>query len=197
MIIFVDESGDTGIKLEKGASSIFVLGGIVFTEEGSTAKFESRLAKWISKRKHLAHLDELKFSKLDKGKRLEVIDFLFTQKGDYFVVFVDKRILPFLKRNSILSRCYATLAETIGVQKELTLVIDGKVSENEKRVLKQVVLPLFGGSKLKVKWHDSRSNRLIQISDIVVGVFATCLLKKPGYEQYEFFLDSIKILQAK
>lgn len=58
MLVFIDDSGDPGFKLQKGSSLIFVISCIIFDEELEAEKSDRLIYRRII-RKHIE--DEWKF----------------------------------------------------------------------------------------------------------------------------------------
>jgi hypothetical protein len=60
MLIFIDESGDPGFKLEKGASPIFVAAMVMFSTTGDATLTQAAIEKGKARQ---AHKREFKFNK--------------------------------------------------------------------------------------------------------------------------------------
>lgn len=60
MLVFIDESGDPGFKLDRGASPIFVIAMIIFATEEDAATTQKAIADSDARRRHAG---EFRFNK--------------------------------------------------------------------------------------------------------------------------------------
>jgi len=72
MLVFIDDSGDPGFKLEKGSSAIFVISCVIFDDELEAEKTAVAIKEF---RRELKFPDdvEFKFSKSSKGIRCKFL----------------------------------------------------------------------------------------------------------------------------
>lgn len=82
MIVFIDDSGDPGFKIEKGSSKTFVICCVIFDDE---LEVEKTAVKIKELRRELNKSDQFKF-KFNKCSRDYRIRFLETVKPFNFVL---------------------------------------------------------------------------------------------------------------
>lgn len=190
MIIFVDESGDTGFKFNKGSSKFFVLGAIFFKDREEAVKFASEFESWLALKNDLNRLDELKFSKLDRIKRLRVLKYLSSRKSNWRAVIAAK-LNRDLSPESMLVLAYSTLISTFVVSEKLLLIIDGKENKKVRYRLKKLLK--LANRRLEIKLQDSKSDRLLQIADLVAGAAANAASGDKHYTRAMNGLEEVKV----
>ena len=92
MLVFVDESGDAGLKLQEGSSEYFVVTLVVFEENEEAESCDKRIALL---RKELA-LDprfEFKFNKCRRNFRERFLGAVIPYNFFYFAIVINKRKL--------------------------------------------------------------------------------------------------------
>lgn len=65
MLVFIDDSGDPGFKLQKGSSPCFVIALIIF-DDPLEAEKTSLAIKELRRKLKVSDLYEFKFNKMDK-----------------------------------------------------------------------------------------------------------------------------------
>src|SRR4051794_17111577 len=66
MLVFIDESGDAGFKVDRGASPIFVAAMVIFMDSASAAETNRRIEESEARR---CHKPEFKFNKCSNDVR--------------------------------------------------------------------------------------------------------------------------------
>lgn len=177
MLIFMDESGDTGFKFSKTSSRFFVLVIIIFDSLADAEK-ANEAVKEIRKELKLPENFEFKFSTgtSDKYKKA------FLQKLSKFnfryrTVIVDKAILA--KQNPIYPKdsLYMIVADHLFLRaesrmKNASIFID-RISKSFvddfngylRKRLNTNIEKIIG----RLKHQDSKSNNLLQLADMVCG----------------------------
>jgi len=89
MLIFVDESGDTGLKIEKGSSRYFIIALVLFEENEEAEACDERI-KLLRRELHLPEYFEFKFSKLRKEQRIKFFEAVLPYSFFYFGIVIDK-----------------------------------------------------------------------------------------------------------
>lgn len=178
MLIFIDESGDSGFKIEKGSSSHFVISLIIFDDTLEAEKTAVKI-KEFKRSVNLPDYYELKFNKLKKSLKIEFLEAvkdckfrirsivvekeviysttLQTDKRKYYSFFL-KKVLE--KNNNTIANAKLRLdgfgerefkkAMTSYLRRELNHDVSNKIMEN-------------------LKFVDSKKDVLIQLADMVVG----------------------------
>ena len=176
MLVFIDDSGDPGFKLESGSSRYFVIACVVFDDNldaEETALKIKRLRKSLKWRDE----HEFKFNKTNKQIRLEFLDNI---KGCPFrirAIVTDKTLIRSteLKKNKNKFYNYMikeVLSKSDGFMKNASIRLDG----HEDRAYKQAATTYFrqqvtGKNKIisKMKFVNSKNDNLIQLADMVAG----------------------------
>ncbi|MDD5147720.1 MAG: DUF3800 domain-containing protein [Candidatus Daviesbacteria bacterium] len=177
MLIFMDESGDTGFKFSKTSSRFFVLVIIIFDSLADAEK-ANEAVKEIRKELKLPENFEFKFSTGTSDKYKKV----FLQKLSKFnfryrTVIVDKTILA--KQNPIYPKdsLYMIVADHLFLRaesrmKNASIFID-RISKSFvddfngylRKRLNTNIEKIIG----RLKHQDSKSNNLLQLADMVCG----------------------------
>ncbi len=153
MLVFVDESGDPGMDLSKGASAYFVVTAVLF-EDHDEAKACDQKIDHIRKELGLSEWAEFHFNK----SRLYGPGFQY--KASFYKYTVN---LVFQNAKPHLQEAIVVLDRSGGLEFRKQLATYLKKQLNEK-----------GGPSLikRVKTERSHTNNLIQLADMVCGAVA-------------------------
>ncbi len=177
MIVFIDESGDSGFSVDKGSSRIFAIVCVVFTDELEAEKTAVAIKEL---KRHLGFSDRTEF-KFNGSKKQVRIDFLRTiNKFDFSVraVVVDKDKIrsPLLKEDKSSFYSYfikLILSHTKGTIVNAKVRIDGSGDRIFRRNFLTYLRKQLNSSEKKVmqnvKLVDSKTNVLIQMADMIAG----------------------------
>jgi hypothetical protein len=181
MIVFIDESGDSGFKLDKGSSTFFIISMVIFETE-EDAKKTSKLISDFRKLNKLSPSYEFKFN---KNKKKLIVKFLEYMKNAPFSI----RCLIIDKNNFILSKNVGRnyyqfflkmfLTHNIDIMNKTLIKLDESHRKNLQRSLNAELRKTLNKNKKsfsKISFSDSRSNDLIQLADIIVGSIGRDLL---------------------
>jgi hypothetical protein len=176
MLVFIDDSGDAGFKLESGSSSHFVIACVVF-DDNLDAEETALKIKRLRRSLHWRDEHEFKFNKSSKGIRLAFLNEIKNCNFRVRAIVADKAGIrsPELKRNK--NKFYnfmikEVLSKSEGSVKEGRIRLDG----HEDRAYKKAAVTYFRqqanprGSVIKdMKFVNSKSDSLIQLADMVAG----------------------------
>lgn len=189
MLIFVDDSGDPGFRIEKGSSSHFVIAMVVF-DDPLEAEKTSLAIKELRRKLKVSDLFEFKFNKANRKFRN---DFIGTIKGFKFkirAIVVDKKIIRSQRLRSYKEDFYNHIIMQIlrhsksiknaklrfdkrgerAIRNELKVYLSRELDNKNKNVFSDL------------KFVDSRQNTLIQLADMVAGsIFASYTGKDKSY----------------
>ncbi|KXG42888.1 DUF3800 domain-containing protein [Tepidibacillus decaturensis] len=191
MLVFVDESGDTGFKFNQGSSDHFLV-TMVFFERNSDAE---QVAKEIeSLRKEINWYKEFHFKELpDKVK--EAFFTHITGKYFYRCIVIDKRIIysDFLKENK--KKFYNFVVGQMvkfseGYLDNAKIIVDAssdKAFQNELKVYMRKKARYNGYIIKEIKFKNWRQNSLIQIADMYCGA-----IFKNYEKNYPYYYEKIK-----
>lgn len=177
MLVFIDDSGDAGFKIDKGSSVYFVISAVIF-EDNLEAE---RVAVAIKElRRKLNFPDNVEF-KFNKSKRLVKEQFLKNLIEYNFKIrslVVDKRIIRSLElrnnKNSFYSYAIKMLLKFSNQSiLKASIKIDGSGDRTFRRTFVSYLRKELNTESLKVmdccKLVDSKQNVLIQMADMIAG----------------------------
>jgi Protein of unknown function (DUF3800) len=176
MLVFIDESGDPGFKLESGASPIFVASIVIFETDDAAADTERTIANSEARRLH--NKKEFKFNKCSNGMRDRFFSAINGCGFSVRAIVIKKEIIysPILRADK--ERFYQFFVNQMlrhdnGVLKDAKVNIDGS---GDKTFGKDLAAALkkrgpAGGIK-HVKFKNSKNDVLVQLADMCTGAIA-------------------------
>lgn len=177
MLIFIDESGDPGFKVEKGSSKYFVVCLVIFDDvldAEETALEIKKLRRSLNKRDKF----EFKFNKCGREYRIR---FLETVKNCRFriraIVFDKEKIYSLHLRGSKDSFYNYSVKTVLEHNNETISNAKVRLDGLGERTFRQSLTSYLRknlNSKSKIvmknlKFQDSKDNVLIQLADMVAG----------------------------
>lgn len=176
MLVFIDDSGDAGFKLDKGSSKYFVIACVVF-DDNLDAEETALKIKRLRRSLNWRNDHEFKFNKTNKEIRLAFLNEVKACKFRVRAIVADKSAIrsPELKRSKNKFYNYMikeVLSKSAGSIKNSSIRLDG----HEDRAYKKAATTYFRqqanpkGSVIKdMKFVNSKSDNLIQLADMVAG----------------------------
>lgn len=174
MRIFIDDSGDTGFKLDRGSTRFFVISLIIFEDD----KDVERTAKKIKTlRDELGFPDMYEF-KFQKCRRVVCEKFLSAINDCDFRVrslVVDKTLIYGNELKNDKSSFYGFVIKTaLEYNKEVIVNAKIRIDGSGDRVFKKkfhsyITRELDKNIVKDCKFLDSKNNVLIQLADMIVG----------------------------
>jgi hypothetical protein len=195
MLVFIDESGDAGLKTGKGSSRYFVIILVSFEENEEATACDQRI-ELLKRELKLSQGAEFKFSKLRKDQRLKFFEAVAPYAFFYFAIIVNKEKLYGdgfkIKESFYKYACSLVFENAKPYLREAIIVIDGSGSREFKRQLKTYLRKKIGTNIIKkVKIQSSHSNNLLQLADMAAGAVYRSFSKKSDKEVYR------KVIKAK
>jgi len=177
MLVFIDESGDAGFKLNKGSSPVFVIALIIFDDELDAEETALTIKKY---RREIGKKDffEFKFNKLDRELRLGFLREVKTCKFRCRAIVFKKSVMysPTLRGSKDKFYSYAVklvLEHNGDTIKNAKIRIDGLGEQAFRNSLTRYLRSNLNSSRKKVienlRFRDSKNDVLIQLADMVVG----------------------------
>lgn len=176
MLVFIDDAGDAGFKLEKGSSKHFVIACVIFDDNLDAEETALKIKRL---RRSLKWRDDHEF-KFNKASKLVRLTFLSEIKSCNFrvrAIVADKEVIrsPELRANNTKFYNYMikeVLSKSDGSIKNGSIRLDG----HEDRAYKKAATTYFRqqanprGSVIKdMKFVNSKNDNLIQLADMVAG----------------------------
>jgi hypothetical protein len=175
MLVFIDESGDTGLKTEKGSSRYFVIVLVSFEENEEAIACDQRIGL-LKRELRLPANFEFKFNKLNKEQRVKFFEAVLPYSFFYFGIVINKDKNKLygdgfkIKESFYKYTCSLVFENSKPYLKEAIIIIDGSGSRQFKQELETYLRKKVGSSIIKkVKIQSSHSNNLIQLADMIAG----------------------------
>lgn len=174
MLVFIDESGDAGFKLSKGATPIFVAAMVIFSD----AKAAQSTERVIRDTMITCHAEpEFKFSKCRAGTKDQF--FLAVQNCPFTVraIVVRKDVIysPHLrvdKEDFYRFFVRQMMTHDNGSLVHASVVIDSSGDRPFRKMLEASLRRQLGPRLKQLRFRDSRSDALVQLADMCVGAIA-------------------------
>jgi Protein of unknown function (DUF3800) len=185
MIVFIDESGDAGMKKKDGSSDLFIMVAVIFEDPGEASKCDlqiSELRRGLTKNK--SGNKEYKFNKCDRKEREVFFRGVAQFKFRYVAIVINKDALygPGFGFKSSFYKYTAKLLFDNAKQylAEAIVILDGCGDREFRQQLETYVkrnVNTLGKCDIvaKVKLESSHSNNLLQLADMVAGAVARSL----------------------
>lgn len=177
MLVFIDDSGDPGFKINKGSSKVFIISCVIFDDELEAEKIAVAIKELRRKLKKSDNF-EFKFNKSDREIRLRFLEQISKSNFKVRAIVFDKSKLKSeeLKTSKQSFYNYAiklVLKHNFGSIKEAKLRLDGHGDRIYKReVIRYLRRELNNKDSRvfkKLQFVDSKSNVLIQLADMIAG----------------------------
>jgi hypothetical protein len=197
MLVFIDESGDTGLKIERGSSKYFVISLVLFEDNDEAISCDQRI-QLLKRELRLPESFEFKFRRLRKDQRIKFFEAVLPYSFFYFGIVINKEKLygeGFKVKESFYKyTCSLVFANAKPHLKDAIIVIDGTGSREFKRQLKTYLRKKIGTSIIKkVKLQSSEKNNLIQLADMIAGAIYRSLGEKEDREIYRKMIGQKEI----
>jgi hypothetical protein len=183
MLVFIDESGDPGLKLGLGSSKYFIVTLVAFEDNDEALAADTRIELLKREFGFPPHF-EFHFNKLKQRYRTTFLEALAPYSFFYFGIVINKPKLTgpgfHFKESFYKYTCSLVFENAKPHLDNATVVIDGSGSREFKKqlsaYLRKRVRDADSGKCVikKVKIQNSRSNNLLQLADMVCGAVARC-----------------------
>lgn len=175
MLVFIDESGDAGFKLDRGSSAVFAVAMVMFCDVGAAqqaaAAIEELRTRWPT-------VTEFKFSKASNDLRDQFFETVKHLDFRVRCLVVEKEKIYSPRLRSDKEQFYRFFVKSMlkfdnGRLADAKVVIDGS-GERTFRLDLQTHLRRHTpeGAIKSVRMKDSKNDPLIQLADMCVGAVA-------------------------
>ena len=192
--VFIDESGDPGLK--RTSSGHFIVAAVLLVDNENYAKLVTAMNGFRAGL-GFSELDELKFNKTRKTVIKRLLRFVQQFDFESYAVVINKSKMTKPPQLSSGETLYLYAIKELLLKLKLSepnIVIDGvtdkKHIQNTRAYLRQA-LRQQGVGKCKIGFVDSRKDLVVQLTDIVAGSIARSFdKKKTDHKDYLELLES-------
>ncbi|OHB17506.1 MAG: hypothetical protein A2734_01190 [Parcubacteria group bacterium RIFCSPHIGHO2_01_FULL_40_30] len=198
MLVFVDDSGDPGFKLEKGSSRYFIIALVIFKDELEAEKTAVAIKEF---RRSLKFPDEMEFKFHKSSSKIKEQFLKIINKFDFSVRYlvVDKRIIRSQELKSNKNSFYSYAIKMV-LQYSNDEILDAKIKIDGSgdRVFRRNFITYLrkhlNSEQRKImkncKLVDSKENVLIQMADMIAGSIHRFYDKtKKDYEKFKAVIN--------
>ena len=178
MLVFVDESGDPGMRQKRGSSALFIIAAVIFVENEDAEACDLRIDE-LRRQCFGNSTTEFKFNKCCRAYRLSFLQGIAGKEFLYlaFVLNKDKLYGPgFREKDSFYKFTSKLLFENAKpFLSEASVTIDGSGNREFRRQLQSYLKRKINTDSetiRKVKIEASHGNNLLQLADMVCGAVA-------------------------
>ena len=202
MLVFVDESGDPGLKLNQGSSRHFVVALVIFNDHEEAEAVDARV-DLLRREMRIHPRFEFHFNKCSRTFREQFLRAISPYEFFYYGIVINKdpgKLCgeSFKHKESFYKYASGLVFENAkGVLTNATVVIDGSGRKDFRKQLgtylrRRINEP--GQHRIrKVKVQDSSKNNLLQIADMVVGSINRSLGTKGDAKVYREIISHREI----
>lgn len=192
MLVFIDDSGDAGFKLDKGSSKHFVIACVIF-DDNLDAEEAALKIKRLRRSLNWRDDHEFKFNKASKTIRLAFLNEIRGCKFRVRAIVADKSTIrsPELRRSK--NKFYNYMIKEV-LSKSDGSILEGRIrlDGHEDRAYKKAATTYFrqqanprGGVIKDMKFVNSKNDSLIQLADMTAGsILRTTQDNKTDRQEY-------------
>jgi hypothetical protein len=192
MLIFIDESGDPGWKIDAGSSKYFIVALVGFEDRDEALAVDDRISQLRKEHGFPAEF-EFHFTKIKPVYRRMFLKAVAPYNFFYFGIVIEKAMLTggeFQVKQSFYKAACGLIFEYAKLRVSNALIlIDERGSKNLGRELKSYLVRHLKNEPGKcfiktVRTQNSRQNNLLQLADMVVGAVARFHSDKKDSREY-------------
>lgn len=192
MLLFIDESGDPGLRIEAGSSKYFIVALVGFEGYEDALAADDRISL-LRKEQRLPDDFEFHFNKMKPAYRRMFLEAVAPYNFFYFGLVIDKTKLTgseFQIKESLYEYACGLIFDKAKPRLgDAIVVIDESGSKNLGRELKSYLVHRLkdrSGKCLikRVRTQNSTKNNLLQLADMVVGAMARSFSGKKDAREY-------------
>jgi hypothetical protein len=181
MLVFIDESGDAGLKLQSGSTSYFVVTLVIFDDHDEALGADQRI-DLLREEMGLRKEFEFHFSKLNRSRREAFLNAMLRFDFYYFSIVINKSQITgpdFQHKGSFYKyACSLVFENAKHCLEDATIIIDGSGTREFRNELKAYLRKKMTSLESdrrhikKLKIQDSVKNNLLQLADMISGAVA-------------------------
>lgn len=192
MLVFIDESGDAGFKLESGASPIFVVAMVLFANQEEAAATQKAIEQSPALQ---SHKREFRFTKCSN----EIRDLFFeTAVNCPFrvrAIVVQKEIIYSPRLKADKDRFYEFFVKEMmkhdrGAIRNAKIIIDGSGDRAFRQNLNAALRRKLGEGVIKdIRLKNSKNDVLVQLADMCAGAIGRSYRNRPNKDRWRRMLQ--------
>src|SRR3989344_2820748 len=183
MLVFIDESGDTGLTIEKGATKYFIIVMVAFEDNDEASACNKRI-DLLRRELRLSPDYEFHFHRNSDRAREAFLRAVLPYQFFYYGIVINKEKLfgeGFKNKESFYKYAASLLFENAKEKLEhATIVIDESRPQLFKYQLASYLRKKINTTDRrhihKVKMQDSKRNNLLQLADMIAGAVNKSLI---------------------
>jgi hypothetical protein len=192
MLVFIDDSGDSGLKIHAGSSKYFIIALVGFEDHDEALAVDDRISQ-LRKEQRVPDNFEFHFNKLKTGHRRTFLEAVARYSFFFFAVVIDKTNVAgreFQFNESLYKyACGLIFEKAKPCLSNAIVVTDESGSKNFKSELKRYLVRRLKDDSgncfiKKVRTQDSSKNNLVQLADMVAGAVARSFSGKKDGREY-------------
>jgi len=192
MLVFIDESGDSGLKIDKGSSRYFTIGLVVFEDNAEAMACDQRI-ELLKEEIGWSKNEEFHFKRNPPKVREKFLRIVGTFNFFYYGVVINKdpkKLLgdSFRNKESFYKYTCGLVFENAKEKLRNAIVVIDQSSnlDFEKRLVKYLRNKINKEDKIikKVKMQRSNSNNLLQLADYVTSAINRSIQNKRKKSDY-------------
>jgi len=186
MLIYIDESGDTGNKFGKGSSAYFLLAMTFYENEVEEENANEQIQK-LKKAMGYSEDFEFHFSSNSKEQRFAFLEKIKKIKFNFNAIILNKRSRHYKNKKDLYCKALCDLLRYSETPEPVSKIIfDEFFRKGEIPAIEKAILMESGkeGKKVKIQQKNSQKSNHIQIADYVVGILNRWASHKPDCEKY-------------
>lgn len=202
MLVFIDEAGDTGRKIGKGSSQLFIISLVMFDDHEEATTCDQRI-NLLRRELKLSENFEFHFVHNSQRVRISFLKAIQPYNFVYFAVVLDKDPQKlwgpgfFTKESFYKYACQMVFTNASPYLNKAIIVLDKSGPPDfRNKLAKYLRQRINTGSKMvikKIKQQRSSSNNLLQVADYVAGVINRKFQNKKDWQDYYGFIASKEI----
>ncbi len=192
MFLFIDESGNAGVRFDAGSSRFFVVAAVIIQNEQMLNSCE-RILQRAKQSLKLSKNYELHFRENSHAVRMNILQQITPLDWQYVATIIDKQRLPLIARNKfalyqIAISAFLPIIQPLLIKTMITIDHTQAIDFQRQlfRSIKHQIRSLEPDSRPRITMQRSQNHLLLQLADYVAGILnrrAQGLHKSQDYYQ--------------
>ncbi len=183
MLVFMDESGCTGLKFKRGSSPFFIITLVVIDSAEIAEKISAAIERLRIKKDFWG---EFHFQKLHKNLRRDFYVMLQNYPVKFYTIILDKShsYVRGMEKNELYSEV-ANIVLDVPDLNGASLFVDKRADKEFRKEFDKSIRSKQNNGKdkriNKIKHKDWKENSLVQVADMICGAMNWYIQKKNDY----------------